>query len=177
MHVNAVWNAFRSGTKLISEICKRLGATGQITFFLMGGKSLSLSADRWEEGDWKWVRKLVVPFRGQNQRSGTFMNILHVKSIKLIQILCVRWSFGDLCRFKLALPSLLLMSKGEVKAAHSDFDRCPRAGGLHTKNPDRHLALIYCLDQIPDSYVKLAKSYDTLILILGSYLKICSLLI
>ena len=64
--------------------------TGQITFFLMGGKSLSLSADQWEEGDWKWVRKLVVPLRGQNQRSGTFMNILHVKSIKLIQILCVR---------------------------------------------------------------------------------------
>ena len=51
---------------------------------------MSLSADQWEEGDWKWVRKLVVPLRGQNQRSGTFMNILHVKSIKLTQILCVR---------------------------------------------------------------------------------------
>ena len=24
------------------------------------------------EGDRKWVRVLVVPFRGQNQRSGTF---------------------------------------------------------------------------------------------------------
>ena len=30
---------------------------------------------------------------------------------------------GDFCRFKLALPSLLSMSKDEVKAAHSDFDR------------------------------------------------------
>ena len=69
------------------------------------------------------------------------------------------------------------MSKDEVKAAHSGFDRCQRAGSLHTKTPDRHLDLIYCLDQIPDSFVKLAKSYDTLILILGSYLKICSLLI
>ena len=37
---------------------------------------------------------------------------------------------GDFCRFKLALPSLLSMSKDEVKAAHSDFDRGPRGGGL-----------------------------------------------
>ena len=29
---------------------------------------------------------------------------------------------GDFCRFKLALPSLLSMSKDEVKAAHSDFE-------------------------------------------------------
>ena len=33
---------------------------------------------------------------------------------------------GDFCRFKLALPSLLFMSKDEVKAAHSDFDRSTR---------------------------------------------------
>ena len=33
---------------------------------------------------------------------------------------------GDFCRFKLVLPSLLFLSKDEVKAAHSDFDRCPR---------------------------------------------------
>ena len=30
---------------------------------------------------------------------------------------------GDFCRFKLPLPSLLSMSKDEVKAALSDFDR------------------------------------------------------
>ena len=46
---------------------------------------------------------------------------------------------GDFCCFKLALPSLLFLSKDEVKAAHSDFDRCPRGGGLRTENPpDRH---------------------------------------
>ena len=33
---------------------------------------------------------------------------------------------GDFWRFKLVLPSLLFLSKDEVKAAHSDFDRCPR---------------------------------------------------
>ena len=42
---------------------------------------------------------------------------------------------GDFCRFKLALPSLLSMSKDEVKAAHSDFDRGPRGGGLRPENP------------------------------------------
>ena len=42
---------------------------------------------------------------------------------------------GDFCRFKLALPSLLSMSKDEVKAAHSDFDRSPRRGGLCPENP------------------------------------------
>ena len=48
---------------------------------------------------------------------------------------------GDFCRFKLALPSLLSMSKDEVKAAHSDFDRGPRGGGLHLENPpDRHFS-------------------------------------
>ena len=33
---------------------------------------------------------------------------------------------GDFCRLKLALPSLLFLSKDEVKAAHFDFDRCSR---------------------------------------------------
>ena len=48
---------------------------------------------------------------------------------------------GDFCRFKLALPSLLAMSKDEVKAAHSDFDRSPREGGLRPENPpDRHFS-------------------------------------
>ena len=65
------------------------------------------------------------------------MNILHVKSITLTRILCV----SDFCCFKLALPSLLFLSKDEVKAAHSDFDRCPRGGGLRTENPpDRHFS-------------------------------------
>ena len=48
---------------------------------------------------------------------------------------------GDFCRFKLALPSLLSMSKDEVKAAHSDFDRGPRGGGLRPEiPPDRHFS-------------------------------------
>ena len=48
---------------------------------------------------------------------------------------------GDFCRFKLALPSLLSMSKDEVKAAHSDFDRGPCGGGLRPENPpDRHFS-------------------------------------
>ena len=144
---------------------------------------------------------------------------------------------GDFFRFRLALPSLLFLSKDEVKAAHSYFDRkssrsasfstifydlrslhpgtclntkTPRAfrwkrafctwiskfasfwlcfeqanwtrprkklgyevnflstaSGtvdqctIVTPSPQRHLALIYYPDQIPDSDVKLAKSYDT----------------
>ena len=32
---------------------------------------------------------------------------------------------GDFCRFKLALSSLLFLSKNEVKAAHSDFENPP----------------------------------------------------
>ena len=32
---------------------------------------------------------------------------------------------GDFCRFKLALSSLLFLSKNEVKAAHSDFEIPP----------------------------------------------------
>ena len=48
---------------------------------------------------------------------------------------------GDFCCFKLALPSLLFLSKDEFKAAHSDFDRCPRGGDLRTENPlDRHFS-------------------------------------
>ena len=42
---------------------------------------------------------------------------------------------GDFCRFKLASPSLLFLSKDEVKAAHSDFDCCPRESGLRSENP------------------------------------------
>ena len=60
------------------------------------------------------------------------MNILLIKSIKRTHILCVRCSFW---RFKLALSSLLFLSKNEVKAAHSDFDRCSRGGGLRPENP------------------------------------------
>ena len=46
---------------------------------------------------------------------------------------------GGFCRFKLALPSLLLLAKDEVKAEHSDFDRCPRGGGLRPENPPDRL--------------------------------------
>ena len=68
---------------------------------------------------------------------------LHVKLIKLTHAMpCVSVVVsGDFCRFKLALPSLLSMSKDEVKAAHSDFDRGPRGGGLRPENPpDRHFS-------------------------------------
>ena len=72
------------------------------------------------------------------------MNILHVKSITLTHIMCVRCSFWRFHRFRLALPSLLFLSKDEVKAAHSDFDRCPRGGGLRTENPpDRRFSQPY----------------------------------
>ena len=55
---------------------------------------------------------------------------------------CVSVIFsGDFCRFKLALSSLLSMSKDEVKAAHPDFDRGLRGGGLRPENPpDRHFS-------------------------------------
>ena len=47
----------------------------------------------------------------------------------------------DFCCLKLALPSVLFTSKDEVKAVHSDFDRCPRGGSLRTENPpDRHFS-------------------------------------
>ena len=42
---------------------------------------------------------------------------------------------GDFFRFRFALPSLLFLSKAEFKAAHSDFDRCPRGVGLRTEKP------------------------------------------
>ena len=46
---------------------------------------------------------------------------------------------GDFFHFRLPLPSLLFLPIEEVAAAHSDFDRCPRGGGLRTENPpDRH---------------------------------------
>ena len=65
------------------------------------------------------------------------MDILPVKSVKLVVS-------GDFCRFKRALPSLLFLSKDEVKAAHSDFDRCSRGGGLRPENlPDRHFSQPY----------------------------------
>ena len=51
---------------------------------------------------------------------------------------------GVFCCFKLTLPSLLFLSKDEVKAAHSDFDSCPCGGGLRTDNPpDRHFSSPY----------------------------------
>ena len=72
------------------------------------------------------------------------MNILHVKSIKLTHILCLVVVSGDFCRFKLALTSLSFLSKDEVKAAHSGFDRCPRGGRLRLENPtDRHFSQPY----------------------------------
>ena len=53
------------------------GRLRQITFFLffsLGGKPLFLGADRGGEGDRKWVRMLVVPFRGQrNQRHSWYV--------------------------------------------------------------------------------------------------------
>ena len=72
------------------------------------------------------------------------MNILLVKSITLTRILCFRCSFQRFLLFKVVLPSLLFLSKDEVKAAHSDFDRCPCEGGLCTENaPDRHFSQPY----------------------------------
>ena len=42
---------------------------------------------------------------------------------------------GDLCRFKLVLPSctviVIFVILDEDKAGHSDFDHCPRGVGLH----------------------------------------------
>ena len=40
----------------------------QITFFCFLGADLGVGGEGL--GDEKWVRMLVVPFRGQNQRSG-----------------------------------------------------------------------------------------------------------
>ena len=40
--------------------------------------------------------------------------------------------------------SLLFLSNDEVKAAHSDFDRCPRGGGLRPEiPPDQHFSQPY----------------------------------
>ena len=33
------------------------------------------------EGDQKWVRMLVIPFRDQNQRSGTFYGVSHLSGL------------------------------------------------------------------------------------------------
>ena len=52
---------------------------------------------------------------------------------------------GGFCRFKLAFPSLLLLAKDEVKTEDSDFDRCPRGGGLRPENPPDRLFLSHTL--------------------------------
>ena len=70
---------------------------------------------------------------------------------------------SDFFRFRLALPSLLFLSKDEgykvnfLSTASGTVDQCT----ILTPSPQRHLALIFYPDQIPDSDVKLAKSYDT----------------
>ena len=55
----------------------RSGATEAnhyFSFFSLGGKPLFLGADRGGEGDRKWVRMLVVSFRGQrNQRPSWYV--------------------------------------------------------------------------------------------------------
>ena len=45
----------------------------QITFFCFLGADLGVGGEG--VGDEKWVRMLVVPFSGQNQRSGTFYGV------------------------------------------------------------------------------------------------------
>ena len=66
------------------------------------------------------------------------MNILHVNQQNLLTSRVSVVVSGGFCRFKLALPSLLLMAKDEVKTEDSGFDRCPRGGGLRPENsPDR----------------------------------------
>ena len=45
----------------------------QITIFCFLGADLGVGGEGL--GDEKWVRMLVVPFRGQNQRSGTFYGV------------------------------------------------------------------------------------------------------
>ena len=58
---------------------------------------------------------------------------------------------GDFCYFKLAFPSLLFMSKDEVKAAHSEIDCCPH-GGWRWPAPQKSFwsaffsAAFYCRD-------------------------------
>ena len=80
--------------------------------------------------------------------------MLHVKSITLTHILCFRCSFQRFCCFKVALPSLLFLSKDEVKASHSDFDRCPCGGGLRTDNPpDRHFSQPYFISEFASFWI------------------------
>ena len=45
----------------------------QITFFCFLGADLGVGGEGL--GDETWVRMLVVPFRGQNQRSDTFYGV------------------------------------------------------------------------------------------------------
>ena len=49
------------------------------------------------------------------------MNILHVKSITLTHIRVSVVVSGDFCRFKLALPSLLFLSKDESTIFRSRY--------------------------------------------------------
>ena len=62
------------------------------------------------------------------------MNTFHVKSIELTNILCFRRGF------RRSLPFYTCFAINAVPpAAHYDFDRCPRGGGLRIENPpDRH---------------------------------------
>ena len=64
------------------------------------------------------------------------MNILHVKSINLLTSYESAVVSGDFCRLSVFCYHCHI---DEVKAAHSDFDRYPRRGGLRPENtPNRH---------------------------------------
>ena len=53
-----------------------MGVSGANHFlFLQGGKSLFSGVARGGEVDRKWVGMPVVPFRGENQQSGTFYGV------------------------------------------------------------------------------------------------------
>ena len=84
---------------------------------------------RYERNRWKFEH-VIRNMWGKNYGRFTTVNITKYEyftrkiNITYSHPQCVSVIVSsDFCCFKLALPSLLFLSKDEVKAAHSDFDR------------------------------------------------------
>ena len=59
-----------------------VGATRANHFsFFNWGANRFFTGGGGEEGNWKWVWMLVVPFRGQNQRSSTFKGVSNLSGL------------------------------------------------------------------------------------------------
>ena len=76
-------------------------------------------------------RTMLIIIKSDNKKRGKALSCLQKKLTSCVSVI----ASGDFCRLKLDLPSLLFMSKDEVKAAHSDFDHSPEVERKLTSYP------------------------------------------